>query len=88
VLRLFVDYLDKGLPAEYSELVEEHLTRCASCAAEASRYREIIHLVRQLPLMSAPRRILDRLHQISAEPSVPAPPDDNGRLLHDRGVNQ
>ncbi len=76
VLGFFVDYLDKGLPVEYSELVEEHLTRCSSCAAEATRYREIIHLVRQLPPMPAPERILDRLRQTSAESSVPAPLDD------------
>ena len=68
VLGLFVDYLDKGLPVEYGELMAEHLTECSSCAAEATRYREIIHLVRQLPQMSPPERILDRLLKTAPEP--------------------
>ena len=68
VLRLFVDYLDKGLPVEYGELMAEHLAECPSCAVEATRYREIIHLVRQLPLMTPPERILDRLRQTAPEP--------------------
>ena len=73
VLRLFVDYLDKGLPTEYSELMEEHLAQCPSCAVEAKRYREIIYLARQLPTLSAPESILDRLRQTAVEPSIPAP---------------
>ena len=61
VTRLLVDFVGEGLPAEYRELIEDHLATCPLCIAFADSYREVIRLGRQLPATPLPPELLENL---------------------------
>jgi hypothetical protein len=73
VTRLFVDYLGEGLPVEYRELIEEHLTVCSLCAASADSYQAVIRLARQLPPPPVPLELLENLRIAARAIGLPIP---------------
>jgi hypothetical protein len=74
---LFVDFLGEGLPAEYGELIEEHLTSCPLCATSADSYREVIRLARRLPPPSIPRELLESLRRAADEMAYDLPSESS-----------
>jgi anti-sigma factor RsiW len=52
--RLLFEFVEGSLPCEHRELVDDHLSQCAQCAALTESYRTIIHLARLLPTVSVP----------------------------------
>jgi predicted anti-sigma-YlaC factor YlaD len=73
VKRMFVDYLGEGLPAEYRELIEEHLAVCPNCTSSADSYRAVIRLARRLPPAPVPPELLESLRQAAREMGIPLP---------------
>jgi Putative zinc-finger len=73
VKRMFVDYFAEGLPGEYRELIEEHLSVCSQCSSSAESYRAVIHLTRRLPPMPAPPELLESLRQTARELGLLSP---------------
>jgi len=61
VTRLLVDFIGEGLPAEYRELIEDHLKNCPLCLAFANSYQGVIRLTRQLPATPLPPDLLESL---------------------------
>jgi hypothetical protein len=77
VTRLFVDFLGEGLPTEYRELIEEHLSACPLCTASADSYRAVIRLARQLPPAPVPADLLNNLRAAARSAGLPLP-DNRG----------
>jgi len=63
--RLLLGYVAKELPAEYDELVCQHLSECPECLALADSYRSVVRLGRQLSDGSAPPALLQALQNTS-----------------------
>ena len=75
VTRMFVDYLGEGLPAEYRELIEEHLAVCQQCSSSAEIYQAVIRLARQLPPAPMPPELLASLRHTAREMGLELPDD-------------
>jgi len=73
VTRLFVDFVGEELPAEYRELIEDHLKNCPLCVAFADSYRSVIRLARQLPAAPVPPELWESLRLALKEVSLQTP---------------
>ncbi len=66
-------YIDDQLTARERARVEKHLEECQACADQLATLRQTVALVRELPLLRAPRSFAVRPAALRARPS-PAPP--------------
>jgi anti-sigma factor RsiW len=64
---LLFDFTSGRLPAEYRELVEQHLRLCSCCVAYLESYRLTIEMTRQLPRPPLPPHLAYQLRALVEE---------------------
>jgi anti-sigma factor RsiW len=61
LVEVLIDFVADELPPEEVERIRQHLTQCPPCASYVETYQLTIHLVRRLPPVAPPVRLLERL---------------------------
>lgn len=66
-------YMDGELPPAETARVEAHLQECRTCRASLATLRQTVGLLRELPVLSAPRSFAVRPVTVRTKRAIPAP---------------